>query len=730
MVDLGTLKGQLQSYGYAINASGQVTGVSGMTDSNRHPFIYTGIPGSGGAMFDLGGFGGTGWGYGINDSGQVVGVSRSADNSANRAFLYTGTPGAGGSMVDLGTLGGGYAIAYGINDNGQIVGASALAGDSSSHAFLYGGTPGNGGAMYDLGTLGGTNSQASAINASGQVVGQSRTATFPHAFLYGGTPGVDGHMADLGTLGGTQSFASGINDNGQVVGGSNVTGSAGTDGVVHAFLYVGTPGVNGHMIDLDAWLDANNPAEGAKWTLESAGGINDTGLITGYGYYYDGPGGLPDGNMAFLLDARALLVPEPPSFVLLGIGAAGLLLWRSISRRQRLNLRAILERPRPLLHSKASLHFSLILAAVVALGARAANAQTPTILFDFDGTHGANPYFGSLTLSGSTLYGTTVNGGTNNRGTIFSIPMTGGTPTTLFSFDETHGAFPYSGLTLSGSTLYGMTISGGLNPNAYGTIFSIPVTGGTPTTLFSFDSTHGASPTGSLTLSGSTLYGMAPLGGLNPNRYGTIFSIPVTGGTPTTLFDFDSTHGANPYYGSLTLSGSTLYGMTEYGGANHKGTIFSVPVTGGTPTTLFSLDDTHGINPTGNLTLSGSTLYGMTRAAGANGYGTIFSIPVTGGTPTTLFDFDNAHGANPLGDLTLSGSTLYGMTTLGGANNEGVVFSLAVPEPSTFALAALGGSLWLAGRTWRRGALGKSRLILSEAIASRGRTQRKEASML
>ena len=47
------------------------------------------------------------------------------------------------------------------------------------------------------------------------------------------------------------------------------------------------------MIDLDAWLDANNPAEGAKWTLISAAGVTDAGLITGYGIYdYDDGRGL------------------------------------------------------------------------------------------------------------------------------------------------------------------------------------------------------------------------------------------------------------------------------------------------------------------------------------------------------------------------------------------------------------------------------------------------------
>ena len=174
----------------------------------------------------------------------------------------------------------------------------------------------------------------------------------------------------------------------------------------------------------------------------------------------------------------------------------------------------------------------------------------------------------------------------------------------------------------------------------------------TLTTLFTFDSTHGASPNGSLILSGSTLYGMTEVGGTNQD--GTVFSIPVGGGIPTTLFNFDGTHGQYPV-GDLTLSGSTLYGMTWYGGTNNDGTVFSLPVGGGTPTTLFNFDGTHGANPEGNLTLSadGSTLYGMTAFGGNlsldNGWGdgNVFSIPVGGGVPTTLFNFDGSHGEGP-----------------------------------------------------------------------------------
>lgn len=323
---------------------------------------------------------------------------------------------------------------------------------------------------------------------------------------------------------------------------------------------------------------------------------------------------------------------------------------------------------------------------------------TPTMLFDFDLTHGVRPWYGNLALGGSTLYGMTPEGGANNDGVIFSEPVGGGTPTILFSFDSTHGSNPFGGLVLSGSTLYGMTLSGGAN--GQGTIFSEPVTGGTPTVLYSLDWEHGTSPNGTcLTLSGSTLYGMTAYGGAN--NYGTIFSEPVSGGTPSVLFNFDGNHGSSPI-GSLTLSGSTLYGMTWSGGIHGLGTIFSEPVTGGTPSVLYDFDGSLGSGPEGSLTLSGSVLYGMTVTGGTYGGGTIFSEPITGGTPTVIYNFDGPHGANPFGDLTLDDSTLYGMTALGGAHGYGTVFSVTVPEPSTFILLVVGFASFPAIGVWRR----------------------------
>jgi len=242
-------------------------------------------------------------------------------------------------------------------------------------------------------------------------------------------------------------------------------------------------------------------------------------------------------------------------------------------------------------------------------------AQTSNIttIASFNGMNGREPWAG-LTLSGNTLYGTTHEGGAYGYGTVFSVPKTGGVITVLASFNNVNGggANSHSGLTLIGRTLYGTTGRGGANDK--GAVFSVPKTGGKITTLASFTGKSWCEPNGNLILSGSTLYGTTRRGGANGSSvggYGTVFSVPTSGGKVTILANFSGANGAYPAAG-LTLIGNTLYGTTREGCADGNGEVFSVPTTGGKLTVLASFNGKKGSQPLGRLTLIGSTLYGST----------------------------------------------------------------------------------------------------------------------
>ena len=246
--------------------------------------------------------------------------------------------------------------------------------------------------------------------------------------------------------------------------------------------------------------------------------------------------------------------------------------------------------------------------------------------------------------------------------------------------------------------MYGTTTGSGAHGD--GEVFSLPINGGTPTILTSFNYADGDGPSsGNLTLSGNTLYGTTGAGGTGDGT-GTVFSLPIIGGTPTVLASIGYNIDGQDPEGGLILSGSTLYGTTFVGGAYSNGEVFSVPVTGGTPTILASFNGADGAEPNGVI-ISGSTLYGTTRFGGANAAGVIFSLPITGGTPNVVASFNYDWGY-PSAGLLLSGSTLYGTTSNGGAYGDGTVFSLPIPEPASLALLVLGGMPLLLRRNHRK----------------------------
>jgi uncharacterized repeat protein (TIGR03803 family) len=343
------------------------------------------------------------------------------------------------------------------------------------------------------------------------------------------------------------------------------------------------------------------------------------------------------------------------------------------------------------------------------------NAETVIHSFGKTATDGFQPY-GSLIHSGTILYGTTYQGGVNQGGTIFKLNTTTNVETVLYNFagGTTDGAGPYGSLILSGTTLYGMTQYGGAS--LQGTIFSFDTATNVETVLHSFAGYpfDGASPTGSLTLLGTILYGMTPHGGVA--NVGTIFSFDTVANVETVLHSFlgGASDGSGPT-GSLTLSGTILYGMTQHGGVgvDSPGTIFEFDTVANVETVLHSFEgsSTDGSSPYGDLTLSGTTLYGMTYQGGSklggppfDGLGTIFMFDTDTKVQTILHNFagGTTDGDRPYGSLTLSvsGTTLYGMTNQGGTYNAGTLFSIpSVPPLTISGTVTKSGSTPLAGVT-------------------------------
>jgi uncharacterized repeat protein (TIGR03803 family) len=329
------------------------------------------------------------------------------------------------------------------------------------------------------------------------------------------------------------------------------------------------------------------------------------------------------------------------------------------------------------------------------------------LLHSFGGAGDGDSPLGSLIQSGSTLYGTTLAGGSSGGGTVFKIGTDGTGYTVLHSFAGgiSDGRRPSGAVVQSGSALYGMTLSGGSNDR--GTIFKIGADGTGFSLLHSFagGAGDGLDPEGyaSLLLSGSTLYGMTKRGG--SSNGGTIFQIGTDGAGFSLLHSFagGASDGATPT-GYLIQSGSTLYGMTPSGGSNNDGTIFKIGADGTGFSLLHSFEEnSEGGTPLGSLIQSASTLYGMTEFGhgGPSDDATVFQIGTdgTGFSLLHIFTGGDSDGDLAFGSLIQSGSTLYGMTFLGGTTDAGTIFSLVVPvvpEPSAGALAivAFAFTLW------------------------------------
>jgi uncharacterized repeat protein (TIGR03803 family) len=327
--------------------------------------------------------------------------------------------------------------------------------------------------------------------------------------------------------------------------------------------------------------------------------------------------------------------------------------------------------------------------------AAVARAQTFTVLDDFVGTNGAEPFYMSMVqgLDGN-LYGTTSGGGPKYGGIVFKVTPEGSL-TTVYNACPQLGCLQGYGLS-SGLALatdgnfYGFTEDGGVYN--YGVIYRI-TPAGKWTTLHSFNGADGVGEY-SVLVQGTdgSLYGVTPGGGAN--GFGTAFKITLRG-VFTTLYSFCAqtgcADGEAPYAGLVQARDGNFYGTTLVGGAYNYGTVFKMTPGGGI-TTLYSFcsqpECTDGYAPHSPLVEgSDGNLYGTTVVGGTGG-GTAFRI-TTSGTMTTLYtfcDLCSAGGAPVSGLVQGTDGNFYGTTVppFGAPPPYGAIFRMTPNGEVTF----------------------------------------------
>lgn len=120
-----------------------------------------------------------------------------------------------------------------------------------------------------------------------------------------------------------------------------------------------------------------------------------------------------------------------------------------------------------------------------------------------------------------------------------------------------------------------------------------------------------------------------------------------------------------------------MYGTTYDGGANDRGTVFGVTLSGEeTFVYSFAGGSGDGSFPDAGLVKVGGTFYGTTLDGGEKDDGTIFSITPAGVEALVhSFASGNEDGAFPEAGMIKSGDTLYGTTTGGGTHGGGTIFA-------------------------------------------------------
>lgn len=258
-------------------------------------------------------------------------------------------------------------------------------------------------------------------------------------------------------------------------------------------------------------------------------------------------------------------------------------------------------------------------------------------------------------------------------GSVFKL-QTNGTGSQLYAFDTTHGATPVGGLTLAtDGNYYGVAEAGGTKK--FGVLFRI-TSDGSYTVLHNFlGGADGATPTGPpIEASDGNLYGTTKG---RPNVASTVYEY-ASNGTFSTIYQFSGL-GANVIAPLIEGSDGNLYGTSENGGTNACGSLFKITTAGAVLETYNFPCGSGGSLPVDPLLqASDGNFYGTAKAGGTQGYGIVFKWDQQGNF-TILHDFaGGSDGLTPFAGLVqATDGNLYGTAGGGGVYKSGTLYKIA-----------------------------------------------------
>jgi uncharacterized repeat protein (TIGR03803 family) len=252
---------------------------------------------------------------------------------------------------------------------------------------------------------------------------------------------------------------------------------------------------------------------------------------------------------------------------------------------------------------------------------------TITLLHSFSSVFdGAFPWGPPIEGTDGNFYGT-ASGGKGNNGLVYKVTSSG-TYSTLYTLTPAIGSYPIAPPTQGTDGFLYLPLSLG-GANSCGSILQL-TTAGVLNNSYEFPcGPGGAFPIGPLVqASNGDFYSTTQDGGTNGE--GTVYQV-TTGLAVTVLHSFGANFGDGAYPGAglLLATDGNYYGSTAEGGTYDDGILFNT-TTGGTYKDLYSFNNSVNLMQMSPLSPpvqnTNGTLYGVTEFGGTNDEGTIYSL--------------------------------------------------------------------------------------------------------